>query len=287
MVSWTVSSALPALQDRTTSSSLAQSRAPDRLNLAITMARATHGSESTAARHRIATIEGANLGAGTLCEQRTHPENLTRCPRCGSHFCERCIMFCTGCEHIQCRACPCLCNDVEVAANATTMERAQLNKLNRNNRAEGSAPDVFDAEDAELNQHRVLARERMRGLDERAARALSRAGPYHRQQPEHRNRDVGIRVVRVQPTAEGLGFGPDLRNLDVPEHMYTRRLHQVVAAEVGQSIALLSRDRACGLEFIQNDPHSAVSMSRRRTIYYCLDEDLSAIAAVMVFDGEA
>ena len=157
----------------------------------------------------------------------------------------------------------------------------------RDDRAEGSAPDAVDAGDVELNRHRALARERLRRLDERAARALSRAGPYHRQQPEHRNRDVRLRIVRVQPTTEGLGFGPDRLHLDVPEQMYARRLHQVVEAEVGQSVALLCRDRAHGLEFIQNDPHGAVSMRRRRTIYYCLNEDLLAIVAVLAFDGAA
>ncbi len=159
--------------------------------------------------------------------------------------------------------------------------------MDRDNRPEDSTPDAADAGEAELNRHRALARGRMRELDERAAQTLYRAGPYHRQQPEHRNRDVWIRIVRVQPTAEGLGFGPDRLDLDVPEHMYARRLHQVVEAEVGQSVALLCRDRARGFEFMQNDPHGTVSMRRRRTIYYCLDEDLLAIIAVLAFDGAA
>ncbi len=160
-------------------------------------------------------------------------------------------------------------------------------QLDRDNHPEGSTPDAADAGDAELNRHRALARDRMRELDERAAQTLYRAGPHHRQQPEHRNRDVWIRIVRVQPTAEGLGFGSDRLDLDVPVHMYARRLHQVVEAEVGQSVALLCRDRARGFEFMQNDPHGTVSMRRRRTIYYCLDEDLLAIVAVLAFDGAA
>ncbi len=91
----------------------------------------------------------------------------------------------------------------------------------------------------------------------------------------------------VQSTAEGLGFGLGSLDLNVPVHLYARRLHQVVGAEVGQSVALLCRDRARGFEFMQNDPRGTVSMRRRRTIYYCLDGDLLAIITVLAFDGAA
>ena len=256
---------------------------PGELQTAETLGRAAERrSEGAAARHRPAAIEGANQGTCTRCERHTQPENLARCPHCGFDFCENCIMFCRGCENIRCRACPCLCSDDEVAANDFAMGEVPSDG---DNRPEGSPPDAADAGDVDSNRPRAPARGRMRELDEQAARTLLRAGPHHRQQLERRNRDVWIRILRVRPTAGGLGFGPNRLGLDVPERMHARRLHQVVEAEVGQSVALLCRDRARGFEFMQNEPHGTVSMRRRRTIFYCLDEDLLAIVAVLAFDG--
>ncbi len=256
---------------------------PGELQTAETLGRAAErSSEGAVARPRPAEIGDANPGICARCERHTQPENLVRCPRCGFDFCGNCIIFCRGCENIRCRACPCLCSDDEGAAHDIAMGEVPSDG---DDRLEGPPPDAVDTGDVDSNRPYAPARDRTRGLDGQAARTLLRVGPSHRQQLERRNRDVRIRILRVRPTVGDLWFGPNRMGLDVPECMHARRLHQVVEAEVGQSVALLCRDRTRRFKFIRIEPHGTVNMRRRRTIFYCLNEDLLPIVAALAFDG--